>query len=121
MSSFIEPLLTVFFLVVVLFGAWYVSRFAAVKMRHLSQSKYMEVIDRIYLGKDRGLYLIRVGDRAYLIGMTANGMEHISEIPLDGLVTTDKDEKINEFGKLFRECRKRFRLFESSGDRYPAE
>ncbi len=70
----------VFVLVVVLVGAYYTTKFLSGKLRQVSKSKHIHVIDRVGIAKDKALLLTKVGDRCFFIGVTNQAISSLGEI-----------------------------------------
>jgi flagellar protein FliO/FliZ len=51
------------------------------------------VIDYIILGRDKGLYIVKVGDKFFLIGVSNNNITYLTEINKEDMKvpTNDKD------------------------------
>lgn len=55
---------------------------------HVGQvkSRYMKVYDKITVGQDRSAAVVQVGDRYFLIGVTAHQVNLIAELEEEGLI-----------------------------------
>jgi flagellar protein FliO/FliZ len=74
---------TFFYIVVltaVLVGAYFTTRFISGKSRKLLKGRYIQVIDRMPLGKDKNVVLIEVGDQKLLIGVTNQSINNLGQI-----------------------------------------
>ncbi len=116
MNSFFEALLTIFLLVAILFAAWYVTKYTAGKMQKFTRGRYIEVIDQVFLGRDRGIVIVRVGGKVYLVGFTSNSMERIAEIPEDQLMLIQDERPSMEFKNIIKHYLKDYNPFRSDGN-----
>lgn len=80
MPSFITGFLYILVMVLVLAGAYLTSRWLATKTVKMAQGKYMKLIDRIVLGKDKSVVIILVGQKKYLMSENAQGFHILSEL-----------------------------------------
>ena len=74
-------------LVLVMFLAYYATKWLGKK--HMVQggsSRNMEVLERIALGPDRQLMIVRVGEKHMLLGVTAQHIEFICDIAPEDLL-----------------------------------
>lgn len=72
--------------VLLLYGSYVCSKKVAGMSMRGTQSKYVKVVDRIMLGRDNYIAVISVGNRYYLIGNSAGGMNMLTEIAEEDLV-----------------------------------
>lgn len=76
-------------LVLIIFLAYLTSRWLAVKTKQLTIGKYMAIADRIILGKDKGIIILKVGERYYLMSENATGFTNITQLEASELVEMD--------------------------------
>lgn len=83
--------LIAFFLVIGLI--FYITRFIGQSTLKYTRSTNLEVIDYIILGRDKGLYIVKVGDRFFLIGVSSNNITYLTEIDKENIknITNDRD------------------------------
>lgn len=83
--------LIAFFLVIG--AAFYISRFIGQSTLRYTRSTNLQVIDYIILGKDKGLYIVKVGDKFFLIGVSNNNITYLTEINKEDIkvLANDKD------------------------------
>lgn len=48
-------------------------------------TKYMKVVDKLILGQDKTLFIVRVGEKPLLLGVSQNGIEKICDIAIEDL------------------------------------
>lgn len=85
MNSFISSLSFILIMVAILFAAYAAARLAGARMRRLSRSRCMEILDQVQVAKDKTILLLKVGERVYVVGSTAQGMNSIGELPFSEL------------------------------------
>lgn len=99
---------TFFYIVVmlaVIFGAYFTTRFISGKSSKLLKSRHIHLLDRMPLGKDKNIVLIKVGDQNILVGVTNQSINNLGEISGESLnaenVQTQGPRK--GFAEQFRE------------------
>jgi flagellar biogenesis protein FliO len=70
---------------VILWGAYAVSKWLASRSTIGFSSKYMKIIDRTQLSKDSFLCIAQIGQRYFLIGTSADGINLLTELSEDDL------------------------------------
>lgn len=94
---------TFFYIVVlaaVLIGAYFTTRFISGKSRKLLKGRYINVLDRLPLGKDKNVVLIEVGDQKLLIGVTNQSINNLGSIDGEALRTAKEQAPVKQ-GKSF--------------------
>ena len=73
--------------------AFYITRFIGQSTLRYTRSTNLQVIDYIILGRDKGLYIVKVGDKFFLIGVSNNNITYLTEINKEDMKvpTNDKD------------------------------
>jgi flagellar biosynthetic protein FliO len=64
-------------LAIVFWLAWYVTRFIAKRSGAKSAGRFMRVVDRLALGADKALLLVKIGRQYSVIGMSGHEMRLI--------------------------------------------
>ena len=75
-----------FFLIVfaaILFLAYITTRIVAKKSAIRMKSKYMEAVDRLDIGPDKQLYLIRVGEEHFLFSKSPKSLDVLTKVNID--------------------------------------
>ncbi|ABY94896.1 MULTISPECIES: flagellar biosynthetic protein FliO [Thermoanaerobacter] len=74
-------------------AAFYITRFIGQSTLRYTRSTNLQVIDYIILGRDKGLYIVKVGDKFFLIGVSNNNITYLTEINKEDMKvpTNDKD------------------------------
>ncbi|MGB9779308.1 flagellar biosynthetic protein FliO [Caldanaerobacter sp.] len=104
--------LVAFFLVIG--AAFYITRFIGQASVKFSQSHNIELLDFASLGRDKGLFIVRVGGRVILIGVTNNSITYLLDLEEQKL----NFEKSKSFASDFNVSLEKFRKFlKKDGDK----
>ena len=68
-------------LAAVLYLSYLFSRYLAVGAAKISKSKYIKVIDRVVLGQDKMILIVRIGEKNYLVGSSTQSIHILAELP----------------------------------------
>ena len=83
-----------FFLIIamlaVLLGAYFTTKFISGKHGRFAKGKYINVIDRTIIAKDKQVLLLEVGDKHFLIGVTNQSVNVIGTIGKEALAAQAK-------------------------------
>lgn len=72
---------TIVLMLLVFVGAYFFSKFAAKQYQpRFGAAKNMEIIERMVVGKDQSLALVRVSGRVFLLAFTAQSVTKIEEM-----------------------------------------
>lgn len=69
----------------ILFLAWWFVRLLGRGVAAAGPQRMIQVLDRVSLGADKQLLLVRAGGRVLLLGVTAHRVENLAELPPDAL------------------------------------
>ncbi|MHB1313913.1 MAG: flagellar biosynthetic protein FliO [Christensenellales bacterium] len=72
-------------MLLVIFAAYYTTKFLSSKSRNLTKCRYMQVKDRMFFGKDKLIVLLEAGDKVFLIGITNQTMAVIGTLQKEEL------------------------------------
>lgn len=73
-------------IIVVIFAAYYVTRkFGQISGGTPTRRAPIKIVGTTSLGRDRSLVLVTVGEKTYLLGVTAQHIERIDEYPAEEL------------------------------------
>lgn len=81
-------LVTLLILVGILYLAFRVSRYLGTAAIKQSQSKYIKIIDMMALGQDKAVSIAQIGQKYFVLGITAAGITKLAEL---------SEENIEEF------------------------
>lgn len=76
-------------IVAVLFVTYYGTRWITARADKMSQSKYMNVVDRIMLGQNKYLAIVEISGRYYLLSVADSNISIIKE--LDALALNENN------------------------------
>ncbi|MDP9749939.1 flagellar biosynthetic protein FliO [Thermoanaerobacter pentosaceus] len=73
--------------------AYYITRFIGQSTLRYTRSTNLQVIDYVMLGRDKGLYILKVGNKFFLIGVSNTNITYLTEINKEDLkfVINDKN------------------------------
>ncbi|MGE5495266.1 MAG: flagellar biosynthetic protein FliO [Burkholderiales bacterium] len=94
---------TFFYIVVlaaVLVGAYFTTRFISGKSSKMLKGRYIQIIDRMPLGRDKNVVLIEVGDKALLVGVTNQSINTLGQIDGEAIKAAKEQTPAKE-GKGF--------------------
>lgn len=102
---FIQFLGVLFIIFLAYIGTKWLSR----RYTNLSRSNQMKVLERISLGQDKSIVLVSIGKKAYLLGVSAKGIDALQNfdegdfiIPQE--ITHEKVDFSNLFNELSKKC-----------------
>ncbi|WP_252227769.1 FliO/MopB family protein [Caldicoprobacter algeriensis] len=101
--------------IVVLVLAYLTARFVGTKFAGYTSGKYIRIIDRIFLGKDKWVCIIQVGSQYYIVGITSQNMEFLGQISQQELIPLHSEGKNGLFANLLGNYLKKLKG-EADGD-----
>lgn len=85
----------------------YIGRGAGMRTR----SRNMKVLDQIALGRDRSAAIMQIGDRFFLVGITASQISLLAELDGEEIVQLQGPEEAErlapDFGEIFEKLKNR--------------
>lgn len=101
---------TLLLMAAVFVGAYYVSKLVSRRYQPRAGAAHnsMEVLDRLALGKDQALLLVRTAGRVFLLGVTQQHIERIEELDPDLLPdpAAASDQTKPDFRATFKDALK---------------
>lgn len=97
-----------FFLILIFIGILFLAYFSTrllMKSRMAGRGKNIKIIEGLSLGMQGSLQLIKVADKYYLIGVTRDNINFLTQIQSD-MIEDDKEEE-TDFGNILRNVWKR--------------
>jgi len=85
MNDFWTTFFYIVVMVAVLIGAYLTTKFLAGKSRKLQKGKYLSLIERLPMGKDRNIVLIDVAGQNFLVGVTNQSINVLGQIDNENL------------------------------------
>ncbi len=105
-TGLLSTLGVVVFLGVLMFVAYKLSK----NMSRRSSMKslyggYLEIIERVVIGQDRFIYIVRIKDRVLLLGVTANQITKLDELNADDYPKKSDEQSSSpeKFSSLFKD------------------
>lgn len=86
MESILHIILLVVGFIAVIVAAYLVTRFLGYRTVQATSSRYMKVVDRIFIGSDKSICLVQVGNQFYLVGITNHHIGCIAELEEKDLI-----------------------------------
>lgn len=107
MPDFISIITVILICILILVIAQISTKALGKKMRGSAKGKYMEIIDEVPVGNDRYIFIVKIGEKAYLCG-SANGnisfLTELDELPEEGTVSGGAPGSSgSDFWELFKE------------------
>ena len=100
MKEFLHIILLILGFAAVLFAAYLVTRLLGNKMSYPNAARHIKIIDRVLLGNDKSICMIRVGNRFFVVGITNHHIDPICELSETDLMPLSVDES-SSFNSLF--------------------
>ena len=82
-------------IVLVLYLCYVFSKYIARKVNHVSSLNNIQILERVALAQDKGLAVIQVCEKYYLIGFANNNIEILKELDGENLKVPQSDLKGN--------------------------
>ena len=82
-----STIILIFTLLLVMLGAYFTTKFLSVKTRRLTKCKYIDIKDRMYVGRDKHIVLLTVGDQAFLVGITNQAISLIGTLKKEDIAS----------------------------------
>jgi len=82
-------------IVLVLYLCYVFSKYIARKVNHVSSLNNIQILERVALAQDKGLAVIQVCEKYYLIGFANNNIEILKELDGESLKIPQSDLKGN--------------------------
>lgn len=86
----------------ILAAAWWAVRLLSQGYSMQSKSRMIQVVERIGLGADKQLVIVKAAGRAYLLGVTAQHIEKIEELDPDDLTPAPDTGQDSAFLDVFK-------------------
>lgn len=92
MEAIFSALLLLAGFILVLFLAYWVTKLLGKRLDPGQRSRAIELLDRLPVGADRTLCIVRAADKTLLIGMTAHSMQTLAELDAERLPKPQKED-----------------------------
>ncbi|NMA94753.1 MAG: flagellar biosynthetic protein FliO [Clostridiales bacterium] len=103
MNVYVKAILIMFGFVIILYLAAITTKFIAKRYNTMGQSKYIEVLDRLMLGRSGWIYIIKIGEKIFIIAVAGDKIQTLGEIdytdlrPVQGQRELDFSNIINKY------------------------
>lgn len=94
--------------VIVLFLAKFTTKFLGKKMSYSKTTKHIRVVDRMFIGNDKSICIIQIGNRFFAVGITNQHVDLICELSEADLMPLSVEEE-SPFNSLFDMYTSKFR------------
>lgn len=98
LSGFFSFVLIIF----ILFLAYVATRWYATKVKSMTNGKHIKVVDRVILGKDKGLMIVQVGKRVYMMSENGSRLTILNELEEKEINITDTKEEPTSFKDIIQ-------------------
>jgi len=89
-------------MVIVLMATYFGSKFAASKYKRYPSSKYMKVLDQLYITKDQAIIMMQIGGKNVILGLTNQSINMLSEVDAADVSPLENEPSVvTDFGKKF--------------------
>lgn len=90
----------VIFLPFILFMIYLFLKYGGLKLQQIQNGKYMKILDRMPMGKDNSLLVVKIGQKGYVMSSTQRRIEILMELQEEELVKIQKLNKIQEYASI---------------------
>lgn len=90
------------FIILILFGAYIATRWYATKVKGMTNGKHIKVVDRVILGKDKGIIIVQVGQKVYMMSEGTNGLTILNEMEEHDLGVVEPQEGPTSFKDIIQ-------------------
>ena len=97
MEDIISIIMPLFAVVAVIAGAYIITKWVAKRHNNYSSGRHIKIIERVVLGKDTYLVIAKVGLKTYLLSMTSQRVEMLSELDEDKLPPIENEKQTPDF------------------------
>ena len=105
MSAIFMMLLALCF---VLFLAWYLLRFLSKRMPGARAAGAIQILDRVNIGREKSLLIVKAGDKTLLVGMSDNAVATLCEFDDDTQFSVAAQPEPNDFSAILQSAAKKF-------------
>ena len=92
LGGIFTAIVTLLIVVAILYGAFWATKFIGQGYASASNSRNMNIVEQVTIGRDKSIAVVKAGDSFYMVGITPGSINLISEL---------KDEDKAEFEKSF--------------------
>jgi flagellar protein FliO/FliZ len=92
-NTFGSTVVVIIVLLAVFAGAYLTSKYFSNKARGFTKSRYMRVLDSMFVGKDKNIVLVETSNKLYMLGVTAQSVNLIEAIDKEMAAPLEADAK----------------------------
>lgn len=111
MQDIISVLGAILMIIAVVVLAFYSTRWLGKRMGGSASGRYLTVIDRVSLGQDKYLAVVKVGHKHLLIGVSSGSVTNLGELDEQDLAAAQPPPQPPSFGDAFKHSLKQYGLF----------
>jgi flagellar biosynthetic protein FliO len=89
--DFWSTIVLVFVLLLVMLGAYFTTKFLSAKTKRMSKGRYIDIKDRMIIGRDKYIVLLTVGEQSFLVGVTNQTVSLIGTLKKEEMPSVDED------------------------------
>lgn len=97
MGDFVPLIFTLIMVVVILYLSFLFTRYMAKSSTKISGTRYMKILDKIPLGQDKHLVMVKINKKFFLLGVSGQAISMLSEIKEDDIVPI---EDFNKYDRI---------------------
>ncbi len=111
MGEFLSVAGAILMIVAIVVLAFYSTRWLGKRMGVSAASKYLTVVDRISLGQDKFIAIVKMGGKHLLIGISSGSVTNLGELSEEDMIQQPSDQTLPSFGDAFKESLKKYGSF----------
>ena len=90
LGGIFTAIVTLLIVVVILYGAFWATKFIGQGYASASNSRNMNIVEQVTIGRDKSIAVVKAGDSFYLVGITPGSINLISQLNDDDKVEFEK-------------------------------
>ena len=102
MKELLSLLAALFAVAVVIYLSYLFSKYISMGSSKLTQAKHMTIIDRLMVGQDRFILIVRVQDSVFLVSVTSQAIQILKELKSDDFGDENTAVKKDFFEESFK-------------------
>jgi flagellar protein FliO/FliZ len=114
LEEFLSIAGAILMIVAIVVLAFYSTRWLGKRMGGSTASRYLSVVDRIPLGQDKYIAIVRVGEKNLLIGVSQGSVTNLGELNEEDLTQVVTEQTLPTFGAALKESLKKYGSFGAS-------
>ena len=88
-----STIILVLLLLLVMFGAYFATKFLSAKTKRLTKARYIDVKDRMVVGRDKYIVLLEAGEKVFLVGITSQSINVIGTLTKEEITPIPEETK----------------------------